>query len=608
MFVSTKRERERERVQFNHIYLVALLIFALVAVIPSYGEGSREYNAIDSSVRSYLRASADATTGETATLFPHYVYMKAGEKMYFGSSVYQRTDFEVDITDPSGDRTTYNVDQNGNGHIQTRAQEKAGPKPLNNAGYSPITYTASAEGIYRVRFYGAIGSTIDSTPILNSQEWSTQDPTHNVAAWDITVVSANGTRIDGRVYCARLSFSTSLQTSDTTTFSLYGLTDNGYLYKVTLKDCRPGGYEIGLSNMGAMVNNHSAYSSFHYGSTGYSYFLRNNFNRQSNDGIMYKSFYNRPNSDLLKYLGLPADGSPIIPEITNFSFTSSSSNPTNTLIPNEGGTFNFDSATEYEKYILTLNFGNGNEIKKYGTTSLSNSIEWDGRDANGNYVQAGSFTARLDVQPGETHFVVWDFEYLYGGIVFQHLNGASANSYLIYYDHTPKSVDGSPNNMDSICTSRNQNCPPRTANINYTTANGWIVDAGDTSVNYISAPLDGSNGVDSSSGISKTNNYYSDWKLLDFWCYDDSMDSLFVTVLVNEQIDIQVNKVWQDDEDRDGMRPSTISVKLLQNEIEYDTAAITGSAGNTWTYTFQNLPKYNTDGELFEYSVEEVVE
>ena len=74
-----------------------------------------------------------------------------------------------------------------------------------------------------------------------------------------------------------------------------------------------------------------------------------------------------------------------------------------------------------------------------------------------------------------------------------------------------------------------------------------------------------------------------------------------------QTVDIEINKIWEDDGDRDGVRPSTISVILLQNEIEFDTAAITGSSSNTWTYTFRNLPKYDTNGELFSYNVEEAV-
>ena len=146
--------------------------------------------------------------------------------------------------------------------------------------------------------------------------------------------------------------------------------------------------------------------------------------------------------------------------------------------------------------------------------------------------------------------------------------------------------------------------------MNFDFVDGWAVDPDDHTIRYVSEPLDGSNGINSSSGVTKNLNRWGNAKNLDFWTYDDSVLPLNIDVKIisDEKINIQVNKLWEDDSDRDGVRPSTISVKLLQNEIEYDTAAITGSSSNTWTYTFRNLPKYNTDGELFYYSIEEVVE
>ena len=335
--------------------------------------------------------------------------------------------------------------------------------------------------------------------------------------------------------------------------------------------------------------------------------MRTDFETDQNGGVMHKLFYNRPDSALLAYLDLPADGSPIVPTISNLKFTSSSGTQ-NTQYANEGGTFTFNSTTENDKYIFTLDFGNGNEVKKYGTTSASNSISWDGKDDKGNFVQSGNYVAKLELFPGEVHFVLYDFEIIQDGIVIQRLNGNSQNPYTVYYNHTPQSIDTLPNNMDTVCLVNT--CQPGSNTVNFAENNGWVVNAEDLSIQYVTAPLDGTNGVDSSAGLSKTANNWSESKLLDYWSYDDSIAPLNINVKVvpDEKINIRVNKLWEDENDRDGMRPSTISVKLLQNETEYNTATITGSTGNTWTYTFRNLPKYNTDGELFDYSIEEVVE
>ena len=607
MFIFTKRERER--LSFSLIWLVVLLMFALTCVETVSGEGSREFNADDNSVRSYLQSY----TNSVGSLYeqPHYVYMRAGEKMYLGTSVYQRDDFEITVTDTFDVINSYNVVQNGNGYIGTRAQELAGPKPVNLSGYSPITYTATEDGLYKVNFYGVPGG-VYAQQVINAQDWNISGNPANIAAWDITVVDQNDRKINGRTFVDSLSFHAVDWNYNPylSSFYVYILTENGYQYKVTVDNFQGGGYTISSSNMGIMVNGHSAYTSSGMNARGYSYFYRNNFIRQSNGGIMNRLFYNKPDSALLNYLGLPADGSPIIPSVSNLQFTSTS-NANNSVYVNEGGTFTFDSTGNSEKYILTLNFDNGNEVKKYGTTSSRNSVTWDGTDANGNSVEAGTFTAKLELLPGESHFILDDLESITNGIVVQKLNGNSTNPYQIYYDHTPQSVDGFDNQMNMIGQE-----PQR--EVNYATLENWIVDADNPSIKLVSSPLNGKDGVNSSSGASKMpapwsndNPYtWSDYKRLDFWTYDDSILPLNINVNVvsDEKINILVNKLWEDDSNRDGVRPSTISIKLLQNEIEYNTAAITGSASNTWTYTFRNLPKYNTDGQLFEYSVEEVVE
>ena len=63
-----------------------------------------------------------------------------------------------------------------------------------------------------------------------------------------------------------------------------------------------------------------------------------------------------------------------------------------------------------------------------------------------------------------------------------------------------------------------------------------------------------------------------------------------------------VKKVWNDDNNKDGIRPSSITVKLLANGETVETVKL--NEANDWTYTFKNLPKY-ADGSEIEYTVEE---
>ena len=96
-----------------------------------------------------------------------------------------------------------------------------------------------------------------------------------------------------------------------------------------------------------------------------------------------------------------------------------------------------------------------------------------------------------------------------------------------------------------------------------------------------------------------------------------------------ERVNVTVTKEWDDADNQDGIRPESVTVRLLANgepvEIpapeapapeppalgapksadsgEYIEATL--SEDNNWTYTFEDLLKYN-DGEEVEYSVEEV--
>ena len=71
-----------------------------------------------------------------------------------------------------------------------------------------------------------------------------------------------------------------------------------------------------------------------------------------------------------------------------------------------------------------------------------------------------------------------------------------------------------------------------------------------------------------------------------------------------EKTSIEVTKVWDDESNKEGFRPSEITIKLLANGEEFATATLTGE-GNEWTYTFEDLDVY-ADGEEIEYTIDEV--
>lgn len=71
-----------------------------------------------------------------------------------------------------------------------------------------------------------------------------------------------------------------------------------------------------------------------------------------------------------------------------------------------------------------------------------------------------------------------------------------------------------------------------------------------------------------------------------------------------EKTSVKGTKTWNDAENKDGIRPKTITVKLLANGEDTGKTA-TASEATGWKYEFTDLDRYQ-DGKLIDYSVEEV--
>nr|WP_245329691.1 Cna B-type domain-containing protein [Enterococcus alcedinis] len=78
--------------------------------------------------------------------------------------------------------------------------------------------------------------------------------------------------------------------------------------------------------------------------------------------------------------------------------------------------------------------------------------------------------------------------------------------------------------------------------------------------------------------------------------------------LINQlaTVDMPISKEWSDNNDQYGLRPDSITVRLLQNGKEIESApAIEVNAKNNWQSEFTNLPKFDADGQPFEYILSE---
>lgn len=74
---------------------------------------------------------------------------------------------------------------------------------------------------------------------------------------------------------------------------------------------------------------------------------------------------------------------------------------------------------------------------------------------------------------------------------------------------------------------------------------------------------------------------------------------------LDKKITITVTKQWHD-EGNEANRADEVTFILKQNGIEYGKYKISGSKDNDiWTYTVKNIPKYDKDGNLYFYTVEE---
>ena len=76
-----------------------------------------------------------------------------------------------------------------------------------------------------------------------------------------------------------------------------------------------------------------------------------------------------------------------------------------------------------------------------------------------------------------------------------------------------------------------------------------------------------------------------------------------ITLLVPQPVNIPVTKVWNDNNNAAGFRPSDITVQLRVGSTVIDT--VTLNNGNSWTHTFANLPRYRAPGVTINYEIYE---
>ena len=90
--------------------------------------------------------------------------------------------------------------------------------------------------------------------------------------------------------------------------------------------------------------------------------------------------------------------------------------------------------------------------------------------------------------------------------------------------------------------------------------------------------------------------------------YNSSVSGYNVTNALYGKTNVNITKTWKDNSNAYNTRPEKITIKLLRNGTECKTIELTKSNAtdtNTWTYSFTDLDKYDSEGKLYTYTVTE---
>ena len=86
---------------------------------------------------------------------------------------------------------------------------------------------------------------------------------------------------------------------------------------------------------------------------------------------------------------------------------------------------------------------------------------------------------------------------------------------------------------------------------------------------------------------------------------NDGFDVTNTFKIPTETINVKADKHWADNSNQAKKRPTSIILRLKNGAEIVEDKTLTGT-GNDWTYTFENVPKYNQFGNEVNYSLEEL--
>lgn len=509
-----------------------------------FADGSKDlYPSGKTGYRAFLRSSTTTTSSwPFANEGFHYVYANAGERITLASSAQNGGAGRIRLFAPDGSLVVNNT---STGQISNRTAELAGPQLFGQTGgnrYTPIYYTASTDGIYRVEFAGRTASD-PSTTITANSNW-TQDNSAGIAAWDVSVINTTNTGfVSGRVYTNILNLSNG--TSGPNTDGFYGLvyilTKDGYTYRVNNNGNNGLYFTFFVNNDGFIdiSTENPVYKSLDQSTPAFlTGKVHNPNNADTAKHITHKIFYTLPSDDLPASAGGAVPGGStwlkntvIIPDVTAVQVVGVDGTPGQ--ISNKGGYIKFIGGAQgqYKIVIESTDIPSAFSTRILTGSSISgiNNISWDGKDGSGIQLPPGTVPAKVTVQlqGAEVHFPFFDMEYNRQGTIIELLDHTNLNnviSDIVYWNdadvangtngsNTPRGQYSDPKN--------NSHLPPvNSAGISSTT-NGHIWGIGGTG----------------------TSGQFGDNRSIDTWTFVKGNATMVTTAVTVKTADLKVTEI-----------------------------------------------------------------
>lgn len=260
------------------------------------------------------------------------------------------------------------------------------------------------------------------------------------------------------------------------------------------------------------------------------------------------------------------------------------------------------------------------------TTMRTVTLVWRDED-NRDGVRPDAVTYTLHGSDGSEQEKTVNKDDAWNDVVFEDLP-VYQNGQRISYTLTESAIDGYANDIRSsgnTFTVTNTHIP-ETVNVDVTKiwTDGENQDG--NRPDSISVILTGSDGKRYTTTITAANNwkhtflklpkFFNEGTQIEYTLTEDTMSgysdvvekrSDYVFVLMNKYspatVDVTIVKKWDDDNDRDGMRPESVDIVLNGSDGKLYTGTL--STENGYTCVFQSVPKYHDGGTLINYTIAE---